>query len=303
MHDSKLTMRWIVGLDLRPHSHGAIRFAQWLRAHDKHADQLQIDGLHVIEAKRFNLPDRKPHAEIVGDALKAARAAITARGASDAFSTIDVAESGPAIEGGGGVVDVLANAAKLPSTDGIILGRRAAGEGSSAMVRLGKVARRLLRRLPAPTFVVPPDLEIHHIGPGPIVCAVSFDERGAAVARYGERLAKRLGRSARLVHVIDSGDPIGLQYLPEGTWDDIHARQRDTAQAEIVKWRDAAGLSSYTLLAQGQTVPRLISAARELDACMILCGSRQLSLAERMWISSVGSSLAGAAHLPVGVLA
>jgi nucleotide-binding universal stress UspA family protein len=295
-------MRWVVGLDLRPHSHGAINFASWLRANDKHPDQLRIDGLHVVEARLFNLPHGKSHAEVVGDALKAARVAVSVRGASDAFSSIDVVESIPLLEGGGDVVDVLTTAAKLATTDAIILGRRAAGQ-DGALIRLGKVARKLLRRLPAPTFVVPPDLELQHIGPGPIVCAVELDERGAAVAHFGERLAKRLGRSARLVHVIDNGDPIGLQYLPEGTWDDLHVRQRDDAQNQIVRWRDAAGLTAYTLLAQGQTVPRLISAARELDACMILCGSRQLSLAERMWISSVGSSLAAAAHLPVGVLA
>ncbi|KIG18370.1 Universal stress protein family 4 [Enhygromyxa salina] len=292
-------MRWVVGLDLRPHSHGAINFAQWLRAHDKQPEQLRIDGLHVVEARMFNLPGGKSRAEVVGDALKAARVAVSVRNASEAFDSVNVVESIPSVDRG--VVDVLSTAAGLWITDGIILGRRGPGE-HGALIRLGKVARNLLRKLPAPTFVVPPDLELAHVGPGPILCAVQLDARGVEVARYAERLARRLGRSARLVHVIDTGDPIGLQYLPEGSWDDLHARQRDDAQDKIVQWRDAAGLTAYTLLAQGQTVPRLVSAARELDACMILCGSRQLSLAERMWISSVGSSLAAAAHLPVGVI-
>lgn len=291
-------MRWVVGLDLRPHSHGAINFAHWLSDHDKHPEQLRIDGLHVVESGLFDLPGGKSRVGVLGDALAAARVAVAVRGADAAFSSIDVVESAK----GDGVVQLLTAAAELPITDGIILGRRAAGE-HGALVRLGKVARKLLRRLPAPTFVVPPDLERQHIGPGPIVCAVALDEHGVAVARFGERLAQRLGRSARLVHVIDSGDPIGLQYLPEGSWDNLHERRRDDAQAQIVQWRDAAGLSAYTLLAQGQTVPRLVSAARELDACMILCGSRRLTLAERVWISSVGSSLAAAAHLPVGVVA
>ncbi|PRQ09696.1 Universal stress protein family protein [Enhygromyxa salina] len=292
-------MRWVVGLDLRPHSHGAINFAQWLRAHDQQPAQLRIDGLHVVEARMFKLPGGKSRAEVVGEALRAARVAVAVRDASEAFSSVNVVESIPTVDGG--VVDVLTNAAGLWITDGIILGRRGAGE-HGGLIRLGKVARNLLRRLPAPTFIVPPDLELNHIGPGPIVCAVELDERGVAVARYGERLARRLGRSARLVHVIDSGDPIGLQYLPEGSWDDLHARQRDEAQSKIVEWRDQAGLTAYTLLAQGQTVPRLVSAARELDACMLLCGSRRLSTVERFWISSVGSSLAAAAHLPVGVI-
>ena len=302
MRENERYMRWVVGLDLRPHSHGAINFAQWLRAHDKQPDHLRIDGLHVVEAGLFKLPDGKSRAQVVGDALKAARVAIAVRDASEAFSSVNVVEAkGPSLGNGGDVVGVLATAAELAITDGIILGRRAPGE-HGGLIRLGKIARKMVRQLPAPTFVVPPDLEQKHIGAGPILCAIELNERGVQVARFGERLARRLGRSVRLVHVIDSGDPIGLQYLPEGSWDDLHARRRDDAQDQIVQWRDAAGLSAYTLLAQGQTVPRLISAARELDACMILSGSRQLSLAERIWISSTGSSLAAAAHLPVGVL-
>lgn len=286
-------MRWVVGLDLRPHSHGAINFAAWLHRHDQ-TGAMSFDGLHVVESALFELPEAPAHVELLGHAEKAARAALQVRDAADAFSSVDAVD---AVD----VVETLAAASKLAITTGVIIGRRAAGE-ERALVRLGKVGRRLLRRLEAPTFVVPPDLELAHIGPGPVVCAVTLDDHGVAVARFGERLGAALGRRARLVHVVDSGDPIGLQYLPEGTWDDLHRRQRDEGQGAMQAWRDAAGLRSPTLLAQGQTVPKLISAARELDACMILCGSRQLSLGERLWISSIGSTLASAAHLPVGVL-
>ncbi|PRQ04325.1 Universal stress protein family protein [Enhygromyxa salina] len=287
------SMRWVVGLDLRPHCHGAINFAVWLRQHYR-GGQLKIDGLHVVENALFELPESPPRAELLGGAKKAAHAAVLTRDATEAFSTIDVVA-------GEQVTDMLAAAGKLEATTGLILGRRAAAE-DRALIRLGKVARRLLRRLEVPTFVVPPDLELKHIGPGPIVCAVDLDERGVELARFGEQLAARLGRDARLVHVIDSSDPIGLQYLPEGTWNVLHARTPDDGQAALAAWREAAGLSARALLAQGQIVPKLVSAARELDACMILCGSRRLSLAERLWISSVGSSLAAAAHLPVGVV-
>jgi nucleotide-binding universal stress UspA family protein len=287
-------MRWVVGLDLRPHSHGAINFAVWLHRHDQ-TGTMTFDGLHVVESALFELPEAPAHVELLGQAEKAARTALQVRDATDAFSSVDAVD---AVD----VVDTLVAASKLVITTGIIIGRRAAGGEHHALVRLGKIGRRLLRRLEAPTFVVPPDLEVPHIGPGPIVCAVTLDEHGVEVARFGERLAAAIGRRARLVHVVDNGDPIGLQYLPEGTWDDLHRRQRDEGQAAMQAWRDTAGLSSPILLAQGQTVPKLISAARELDACMILCGSRQLSLSERLWISSIGSTLAAAAHLPVGVL-
>ena len=102
--------------------------------------------------------------------------------------------------------------------------------------------------------------------------------------------------------MIDGGDPIGLEYLPEVAWTDVNTQALAARQAALSKWRDEAGLTGYTLIAQGQTVTQLISAARELDACMLLCGSRQLSLAQRMWTSSIGTALASAAHLPVGVI-
>lgn len=286
-------MRWIVGLDLRAHSHGAINFAAWLRVHDQSGAMI-VDGLHVVENGLLELPAVGSRVEVLAAAKHAAVTAVQVRHAAAAFSTIDVVEADD-------VSDTLVAASKLAITTGIIIGRRAAAD-APGLVRLGKIGRRLLRRLDAPTFVVPPDLEQQHIGPGPIICAVTLDEPGAELARFGEQLASRLGRSCRLVHVIDSGDPIGLAYLPEGTWNDIHQRRRDTGQAAMQAWRDAAGLRSYTLQAQGQTVPRLLTAARELDACMILCGSRQLSLAERLWTSSIGTVLAAAAHLPVGVL-
>lgn len=291
--DANGRMRWVVGLDLRPHSHGAINFAAWLRVHDQ-AETMTIEGLHVVENALFDLPDAPSYVEIMSAAKHAATTAVQVRGAAAAFSTIEAVEADD-------VSDTLAAASALAITTGIIVGRRAAAEDRS-LVRLGKVARRLLRRLDAPTFVVPPDLEPRHLGPGPIICAVTLDEAGVEVARFGERLASALGRTVRLVHVIDSGDPIGMAYLPEATWNDLHRRERDMGQAALLAWRDASGLSALTLLAQGQTVTKVISAARELDACMILCGSRRLSAVERLWTSSVGSTLAAASHLPVGVI-
>lgn len=271
-------MRWVVGVDLRPHSHGAINFAAWLRDQDQ-TGQASFEALHVVENRLFELPEAPPRPIVLGRAKQATIAALTADN----------------------VVDTLAAAGAAPSSTGIIVGRRAI-DSELRVVRLGKVARRLLRRLESPVFVVPPDLERANVGAGPIVCAVDLDQHGVDVARFGEALGRAIDRPARLVHVIDTGDPIGVEYLPELTWTDIHTHAHAKGQAELIEWRERAGLSAYTLIAQGQTVSKLIAAATELDACMILCGSRQLSLAQRLWMSSVGSSLAAVAHLPVGVI-
>lgn len=286
-------MRWVVGVDLRPHSHGAINFAAWLHAHDQ-TGQASLEALHVVDSGLLELPEAPARAAVLGRAKQAAIAALTARHALDAFAHVDAIEAGD-------VIDTLAAAGALAASTGVILGRRAA-DNDTRLVRLGKVARSLLRRLESPVFVVPPDLERAYIGEGPIVCAVDLDPHGVDVARFGEALGEAIGRPARLVHVLDAGDPIGLQYLPEITWTDLHKREREVGEAALRKWRDDAGLRSDTLTVQGQTVTQLIRTATELDACMILCGSRRLNLAQRMWLSSIGSSLAAAAHLPVGVI-
>jgi nucleotide-binding universal stress UspA family protein len=231
---------------------------------------------------------------VLGDAKRATIAALVARKAADAFAHIDAIEADD-------VVDLLAGAGGLAATTGVIIGRRAP-EADGGLVRLGRVARKLLRRLESPVFVVPPDLEQAHIGAGPIVCAVNLDQHSVDAAEFAVRLGEAIGREVRLVHVIHSSDPIGIGYLPETTWNDIHRRQRDDAKVTLQRWRDDAKLPAYTLVSDGRTVPQLISAARELDACMILCGSRRLSAAERLWSSSVGSALAAASHLPVGVI-
>jgi nucleotide-binding universal stress UspA family protein len=286
-------MRWVVGVDLRPHSHGAINFAAWLRAQDQ-TGQARLEALHVVDKRVFELPDAPAPTIVLSRAKQATIAALSARHVLDAFAHVDAIEADD-------VIDTLAAAGALATSTGLIVGRRAA-ESDARVVRLGKVARRLLRRLDSPVFVVPPDLERAHIGDGPIVCAVDLDQHGVDVARFGEALGQAIGRPARLVHVLDAGDPIGIEYLPELTWTDMHTHARAAKEAALSKWRDEAGLGAYTLIAEGQTVTQLINAALELDACMILCGSRKLSLAQRMWLSSIGSSLAAAAHLPVGVI-
>ncbi len=293
MSEAAELMRWVVGVDLRPHSHGAINFAAWLHDSDK-TGEAAIEALHVVESRLFELPEAPARSALLGNAKQATIAALAARNALDAFAHVDAIEAED-------VIDTLAAAGALAATTGVIVGRRAA-DGNGQLVRLGKVARRLLRRLESPVFVVPPDLERAHIGAGPIVCAVDLDQHGVDVAKFGHALGEALERHARLVHVVDAGDPVGMEYLPEGTWDNVHARERVSAEQALEQWRHEAGLIARTEIAEGQTVEQVIGAARAMDACMIVCGSRRLSLAQRMWRSSVGSALAAASHLPVAVV-
>lgn len=290
---SLVERRWVTGLDLRPHSHGAINFTRWLHAHDK-GGALTFDGLHVVDAVALELPSAPSKTELVGAARAAARTALEVRGAREIFSSVDVIDSDE-------VVETLSSAGELRITAGLILGRRAAGE-DAAFIRLGKVARRLLRRLPCPVFVVPADLELRHIGAGPIVCAVELDKGGLALVRYAERLGEILEREVHVVHVVGDNTPVGFAYVPETAWDEAHEHIHDRGRSQLQTWLAEAGLELASSCPHGRVAPSIIAEARELDACMILSSSRRLSTTERLFMSSVGSSLAAAAHLPVGIV-
>lgn len=70
------------------------------------------------------------------------------------------------------------------------------------MIRLGRVARRILRRLGAPVLVVPPDLRAEQIGGGPVTALTSVSADSARACRFAADLAARLGRplAARASH-------------------------------------------------------------------------------------------------------
>ncbi|HVH97415.1 MAG TPA: universal stress protein [Enhygromyxa sp.] len=101
-------MRWVVGVDLRPHSHGAINFAAWLHAHDQ-TGQASLEALHVVDSGLLELPEAPARAAVLGRAKQAAIAALTARRALDAFAHVDAIEAGD-------VIDTLAAAGALAAS-------------------------------------------------------------------------------------------------------------------------------------------------------------------------------------------
>ena len=84
------------------------------------------------------------------------------------------------------------------AASGLVIGR-AAERGSRAVVRLGRVARRVLRRLPCPVVVVPPDLSA--VADGPILLATDLDVASASAVTFARDLAARHGRELKVVHV------------------------------------------------------------------------------------------------------
>lgn len=293
------TTKWILGLDLREGAEGPLVFARWLRdALAKHAGPTApapiLEPIHVLEQDQLGLlasADRRGEAlALAGDAVSQtlARAGQTAPLEGLRFVEAGTPE------------DVLTHAAA--DADGLLIGRLAP-RGKDRLMRLGGVARRLLRRLPAPTWVVPPDLDAANIGKGPIILACDANEDSLGAARYALRMADRLRRELILAHVVPMPYGWSIGYLPPESVRQVRADLRTRGERTLERWATQHGIVGLRgVVTEGIVPDELARLAVKEDALMIINGSRKLNALERLFVTSVGSELAASAACPVVVV-
>lgn len=277
---------WIIGIDLRPRSDGAVRFGAWL--HAQAPEHVKLLGMHVLERD----DDWHPHGR--EQALDATEATLERAGVRAAFARVEVVTADRP-------ETALESLQTTEEARGLILGRRAATD-SDALIRLGSVARRVLRRLVVPTFVVPPELEVETIGAGPIVVAVTPDEASVGAVKFARRLAAELRRSLACVTVVSTP----MDHVPTERLDPVHAervaQQMRGAGAVTHAWLLNLGARERVIVRRGDVLTQILAAAAELSAPFVVSGSRQLGAVERVFGLSVASYLAAHAALPVLVV-
>lgn len=270
---------WLVGLDLGERSLGALAFADWL------ARAEPVVGVHVVEAWS--------RAYVAGDVLAAVQRAVE-RSAGllgvPPLARVTVLEAVHA-------EDALAQAAEAAA--GLVIGRVArAGEGGP--VRLGRVARRLLRALPGPVVVVPRDLTA--VGPGPVLLATDFGETCARALGFAELLATRHKRALELVHVGAARHSDLIDEL-EPSWLAAREAYRVGVEQAFTRWARMRGLERLTRhVVWGDPVAGIAGVAATRSAAIVVVGSRRLGTAARLFLSSTASGLAGCATCPVAVV-
>ncbi len=165
------------------------------------------------------------------------------------------------------------------------------------------MARRLLRKLPGPTLVVPPDYDPADNADGPVMLTTNMSDDAAAAAAFAHRAAERLGRKLVIVHVVPQPDDYAAHYLPEDSLEKMTAEHQAEGEASLAQWANTAGCGDAELIVrQGGVVEELIAVASERSACMIVTGSRRLSTFERVLLTSIGSEIAAVAPCPVAVV-
>jgi nucleotide-binding universal stress UspA family protein len=280
-------VKWIVGLDLRPRSQGAIKTARWLAAHGGPGVRHRFHGVHVVpQTPRVSVRDDEVD-ELVEMARLQAHATVAEAGATAAFAHIDAVPGSPR--------DALAAAATFYDADGLIIGRHGLRDGGT-VIRLGTVARQLVRALPTAVMVVPPDHDPAARPEGPVLVATDLAEDAAAAGRFGLRLAQELGVDLLLVHVLETGQ-LAAQLGAAPHSPIVH----DPAAFE--RWVDTYGLGgARTETSSGDVVERILELSQAHDASLIVCGSHRLTLADRVFQASTGTTIAAYADRPVVVV-
>ena len=292
-------MEWIVGMDLTDRGQGALGYARWL-AGVLPAGRDRFTGVHVLEEDELRQLLRYHHLEDVETQAAAAADRVVAQAGAAAV----LAERRVIV--GRSAEQALHDLAE-PSRDGagvraLVIGRQAR-RGEKRVVRLGRVARRLLRTLPGPVVVVPPDLQTSAVGEGPVLFAASVDDDASGAAEFAKQIAADLGRPLSVVHVVPGDDYLAAEMVPAGVAGDFFRDLRQDHERNLKAWMRAHGLGGVPhLVSEGSVVDRLADVAREERAPLVVVGSRGLGLGMRLFSSSVATDLAAASEVPVAVV-
>jgi len=285
-------MRWIVGIDLGEHAGGALQMAAWLRTHRRPELEQEFVGIYVLdEWTRGGARDHEL-AALTERARAALQAAFEPTGVASPFGALEIVLAPNAVEG-------LSHAAVRPDIDGLLVGRLA-GRVERSLVRLGRVTRQLLRRLPAPVMVVPPDLPRTEVGKGPLLVATDLQPRSVNAARLARRLATELDRGLVVAHV-DPAVQVVPSFVGEGTL--VGLRTPRSTTAEVVQWIVTNDLGdAQPCLLDGVIVDALLGEASRVDAPLVVCGAEHISPAARLFGASVAGDLARLADRAVLVV-
>ena len=262
--------------------------ARWMAKNAAENHTPRFIGVHVIPrpprvAARDDVVD-----ELCGKAVEHAREVLAGEGVLDAFERIE-AVPGVSAE------DTLESAARYYNADGMIIGRHGPRDHDS-MIRLGKVARRLIRKLPTALMIVPPETRPEDIGKGPVITATDLGEASVAAARFGLVFAQDFGRDLTVMHARSARHHPSTEVSLEMA--QLLVEPEDPGALD--QWMSSYGLGGATgRVEYGDPVREMARLAESEDATLLVLGSRHLSLAERVFVASSGTDLARETKVPV----
>ncbi|MCH9680457.1 MAG: universal stress protein [Deltaproteobacteria bacterium] len=286
-------MKWLAAINLTTDSDGVPKWLSWVRACQRDPVDDDFVALTVARTADYFTASQATR-EQTAERLRVALADwLEQAGTYGAFSQLQVLDARSI---------AVALSSEAQRADSVLVVGRAARREDRRLVRLGAVTRRVLRHLTTPTVVVPPDWTVEHAGRGPIVVAVDATAPSLAAWRFARQLATKVHREVVLAHALPGVEELGVVYLASTDPIALRRRQTEAARHTLLEFLSDHELSALPRhVHSGPTVQTIAKIAAELDAAMIVCGSRRLSVGERLLSASIGSELAAIAPVPVAI--
>ena len=279
-------LRALVGVDALDRSRGALAVAERLVV----VGRADCKPVHIVELVPELFPDWVSSSTRTWSVNVAAAAA---KAVAPSLPVLDVLEALPPELG-------LEHAVRHLDADLLIVGRKARAD-ERALVRLGGVARQLLRSLPCAIAVVPPDYTPPDESIRPILLATNLGVSSRGAATMARQLATSLDAPLMCVHTVDRLPP-----LPSDVDDETRRRMllERSSQAEnaLETWCLEVGLKAGSRhIVTGDPLSALDRMVTDFRPQLVVCGSRLLGTAARLFSTSVGSTLAATLPVPVVV--
>jgi nucleotide-binding universal stress UspA family protein len=135
-----------------------------------------------------------------------------------------------------------------------------------------------------------------------LICATDFSQQGRAAADMAAGLARVLGDSVCLVHVVDPTPLLGMEFGPgTGSWENA---LRDAAARELAQ--EAKRLASHGVVIEsrvevGSVVERLRALVDEKQVRLVVLGSHGRKGVAHFFVGSVAEDMARTSRCPVVV--
>lgn len=133
--------------------------------------------------------------------------------------------------------------------------------------------------------------------------AVEASPSSLAAIAFAEALATSVGRPLLAVQAVQGLGGLGTAFMTTAEVTSHRDRDRQQEIDDLRAFLDGNGHASLAVRpGVGPTLHVLLDVAEDVHAAAIVCGSRRLSFAERIFSASVGSELASFAEVPVAVI-
>jgi nucleotide-binding universal stress UspA family protein len=187
--------------------------------------------------------------------------------------------------------------------DLVVVGTR--GHSAWRNLLLGSTAEQVVERAECPVLAVHAGDAPHEAATRRVLVATDFSATARAATRRAIALLGLTDRDTLvLAHVVRQPAPVASA-VPPYTGGEIHALVRSESMAELVREAEGlrpVGLAPQVELLDGHPPTALAAAARELDADLIVIGTRGLSGFAHLLLGSTAERLVQSAQCPVLVV-